>query len=140
MFFFKFTLRCQQSDFFYLLSVSLLKKMFCYSTTCVQTSQLNLPRALGQLEHVFITSKSWRNMGGLPGLCLSGITQSVSLTKSTKIGQFSYYRTVPLRHHAPPVHPYSANPLNFDTSRTPVLSLSGISISRSALLSKPTKF
>jgi hypothetical protein len=40
---------------------------------------MNLPRALAQLEHVFITNKSWRNMGGLPGLCLSGITSHTFL-------------------------------------------------------------
>ena len=35
------------------------------------TSQLSLSRALGQLEHVFITSNTWKYLGGLPGLCLS---------------------------------------------------------------------
>ena len=35
------------------------------------TSQLSLSKALAQLEHVFITSKTWKHLGGLPGLCLS---------------------------------------------------------------------
>jgi len=35
------------------------------------TSQLGLSKALSQMEHVFITSKSWANLGGLPGMCLS---------------------------------------------------------------------
>ena len=35
------------------------------------TSQLNLTKTLAQLEHVFVTSKSWKNLGGLPGLCLT---------------------------------------------------------------------
>ena len=35
------------------------------------TSQLGLSRALSQMEHVFITSKSWANLVGLPGMCLS---------------------------------------------------------------------
>jgi len=34
-------------------------------------NQLSLSKALAQMEHVFITSKSWRHLGGLPGICLS---------------------------------------------------------------------
>jgi len=43
----------------------------CGEGTQRLTNQLSLNRALAQLEHVFITSKSWKNIGGLPGLCLS---------------------------------------------------------------------
>ena len=43
----------------------------CGEGTQRLTSQLSLSRALASLEHVFITSKSWRHLGGLPGLCLS---------------------------------------------------------------------
>ena len=43
----------------------------CGEGTQRLTSQLSLSRALATLEHVFITSKSWRHLGGLPGLCLS---------------------------------------------------------------------
>ena len=43
----------------------------CGEGTQRLTSQLSLSRALATLEHVFITSKSWTNLGGLPGLCLS---------------------------------------------------------------------
>ena len=43
----------------------------CGEGTQRLTSQLSLNKALAQLEHVFITSKSWKNIGGLPGLCLS---------------------------------------------------------------------
>ena len=43
----------------------------CGEGTQRLTSQLALSRTLAQLEHVFITSKSWQNLGGLPGMCLS---------------------------------------------------------------------
>jgi len=35
------------------------------------TSQLGMNKALSTMEHVFITSKSWRHIGGLPGMCLT---------------------------------------------------------------------
>jgi len=34
-------------------------------------TQLSISRTLAQMENIFLTSKTWRNMGGLPGLCLS---------------------------------------------------------------------
>eukprot|EP00092_Neocalanus_flemingeri_P001499 GFUD01001600.1.p1 GENE.GFUD01001600.1~~GFUD01001600.1.p1 ORF type:complete len:865 (+),score=362.31 GFUD01001600.1:341-2935(+) len=43
----------------------------CGEGTQRLTSQLSISKALAQLEHVFITSKTWRHLGGLPGLCLS---------------------------------------------------------------------
>lgn len=43
----------------------------CGEGTQRLTSQLALSRTLAQLEHVFVTSKSWANLGGLPGMCLS---------------------------------------------------------------------
>lgn len=43
----------------------------CGEGTQRLTNQLGISRTLAQLEHVFITSKSWANLGGLPGLCLS---------------------------------------------------------------------
>ena len=43
----------------------------CGEGTQRLTSQLSLGGALSQLEHVFITSKTWRHLGGLPGVCLS---------------------------------------------------------------------
>ena len=43
----------------------------CGEGTQRLTIQLGLRRSLAQLEHVFITSKSWGNLGGLPGMCLS---------------------------------------------------------------------
>ena len=56
----------------YKLQVFVSRYLFnCGEGTQRLTSQLSLSRALATLEHVFITSKSWRNLGGLPGLCLS---------------------------------------------------------------------
>ena len=43
----------------------------CGEGTQRLTSQLGTSRALATLEHVFVTSKSWKHLGGLPGLCLS---------------------------------------------------------------------
>jgi ribonuclease Z len=43
----------------------------CGEGTQRLTNQLGLSRSLSQLEHVFITSKSWANLGGLPGMCLT---------------------------------------------------------------------
>ena len=43
----------------------------CGEGTQRLTSQLGLTRTLAQLEHVFITSKQWKHLGGLPGLCLT---------------------------------------------------------------------
>ena len=43
----------------------------CGEGTQRLTSQLSLSRAMAQLEHVFITSKTWKHLGGLPGLCLT---------------------------------------------------------------------
>jgi len=44
----------------------------CGEGTQRLTSQLSIGKALAQLEHVFITSKTWRHLGGLTGVCLSG--------------------------------------------------------------------
>ena len=56
----------------YKLQVFVSRYLFnCGEGTQRLTSQLSLSRALATLEHVFITSKSWRHLGGLPGLCLS---------------------------------------------------------------------
>jgi len=43
----------------------------CGEGTQRMTNQLSISGALAQLEHVFITSKVWKYLGGLPGLCLS---------------------------------------------------------------------
>jgi ribonuclease Z len=43
----------------------------CGEGTQRLTNQLSLGRALARLEHVFITSKTWRHLGGLPGVCLT---------------------------------------------------------------------
>jgi len=44
----------------------------CGEGTQRVTSQLSIGKALAQLEHVFITSKTWKHLGGLTGVCLSG--------------------------------------------------------------------
>ena len=43
----------------------------CGEGTQRVTNQLSISKALAQLEHVFITSKTWKHLGGLPGVCLS---------------------------------------------------------------------
>ena len=36
-----------------------------------QTSFVNMSKSISQTENVFLTNKTWKNMGGLPGLCLT---------------------------------------------------------------------
>jgi len=47
-----------------------------YLFNCGEGSQrlinhLSISRTLAQMENIFLTSKTWKNMGGLPGMCLS---------------------------------------------------------------------